>query len=35
MTMLDEGLNYFYILYTENDIARSLPYEVEVKVHTP
>ena len=35
MTMLEERLNYLYILYTEYDIADSLPYEVGFKVHTP
>jgi hypothetical protein len=35
MTMLEKGLNYLYILYTKNNIAKSLPYEEEVKVPTP
>jgi hypothetical protein len=34
MAMPKEGLNYLSIPSTEKDIAKSLPYEEEVKVHT-
>jgi len=31
--MQEERLNYLSILSTEDDIAKSLPYEKEVKEH--
>jgi len=33
--MLEERLNYLYIISTDNDSAKSLPYEVDLKVHAP
>jgi len=33
LTMQEERLNYLSILSTEDDIAKSLPYEKEVKEH--
>jgi hypothetical protein len=32
--MLEERQDYFSMLYTEKDIAISLPYEEEVKLHS-
>jgi len=31
--MLEERQDYLSMLYTENDITKSLPYEGEVKLH--